>query len=96
MPDIQIIDRKLIDILETPNQFGGEIVLEPLVLTLLQLRAEALVPESGELVLRRYRAFLTTWFGPGNAPLKDRLANRSEPNMVEILREFVLDEQSSK
>ena len=92
----RLVDDKLADIFAVPMQFGGDLVLEPLVLTLLSLRAEACRGrEFAERLLSRYRAHLAKHVGPGNATLVERLdQSQSSSSVVGVLRGFWRAEQA--
>jgi hypothetical protein len=91
-----LIDDKLEDILAVPEQWGGEVVLEPLVLTLLQLRVEATRgKDAGAELVRRYRTHLRKSVGPGPLPLLERIAATHSPlAATEILRSFWIAERA--
>lgn len=92
----ELIDDKLEDILAVPEQWGGDTVLEPLVLTLLQLRAEfAHGKDAGAELLRRYRTHLRKAVGPGTLPLLDRItAANSTRSATDVLRDFCSSERA--
>jgi len=87
---IGLLDRKLEEILGCPTGWGGIEALEPLVLTLLMLRATIADPGADErAILRGYRRFLADRVGPGAADLRTRLgAAATEATMTEIMRDY--------
>jgi hypothetical protein len=94
---ILLLDQRLERILGCPGGWGGIEALEPLVLTLLMLRASAVDPAIDErAVLRKYRRFLGERVGPGAADLMTRLgSDATEEKMIEILREYAEREQAT-
>jgi hypothetical protein len=88
---VNLLDQRLEEILECPAGWGGVDALEPLVLTLMMLRAKTADPMADERqVLRDYRRFLAPRVGPGSADLKTRLgAEATDVKMRDILREYV-------
>lgn len=88
---IDILDRRIDQVLKYPGGWGGIDTLEPLVLMLLMLRAS--VTDSGSndrVVVEEYRKSLAKSVGAGAADLRARLGEDcSEARMVEVLREHI-------
>ena len=86
------VDAKIEEVLAVPELWGGVEVLEPLVLALLQLRAQAMIEvttDSNAQVLHRYREHLARAVGPGMLPLVQRLAQRgSAQRPQDVLHQF--------
>jgi hypothetical protein len=88
---IDILDRRIDQVLKYPGGWGGKDTLEPLVLMLLMLRSSVTDSDSNDrIVVGEYQKFLTERVGGGAADLRARLGEDcSEARMVEILREHV-------
>lgn len=88
---VDLIDRRLDQVLKYPQGWGGVDSLEPLVLMLLMLRSSVNeTTPSDRAVVAEYRKFLAERVSGGAADLRARLGEDcSEARMVEILREHV-------